>query len=619
VIVLDDAHRLQDERLHDFLADLPEHLPENWAIALVTREDPPWSLARLRVTGQLAEIRQDDLRFEANDVETLAKQAGKEASIDSLMSRTEGWAVGIALALASDGKTSIVRSERHAIEYLQTEVLAALPNDLHSFLVQSSVLPELTASRCAAVTGRGDSDQCLDKIERRGLFFQEVEGHDRAIRLHDIFRDALAVERDRLPQDERRALWKRAAESEADATRRIEYLIASEDFESAVAEFAHTAPRLMAAGQTSLARAMLSRFPKSVADTSTDLAIVRGLFAWEAMNFRLMIEEVRTALANSERSGNIAKQQLAKAYLSYALVGYAPIGESKFDDRYDVDVDEHTDPRTHTIVSLKRATRAFDTANFREANAHYNEALLQVPKANDPSLWLQLLPATGYLGLRELEPLVSRYSSGALAAAGEDYPNLRSVALGLRGSIAMWRGEIDHARATLDEAVSLAAWINHPMNVCFYTHVPHLWCRTLQGEIDAGTADLRRIAEHVTRTYQSQGMASWYFYWIELRAAMLADREDIARRAIESIRITLTPDEVERLKGPALAISGIEAMLDARHSDARGLFSRVLAQYGDNDAHGMTTMTRLFLTKIELTSGNTQQALSLAKDALATI
>lgn len=623
VIVLDDAHRLQDDRLHEFLADLPERLPENWAIAIVTRADPPWSLARLRVTGQLVEIRQDDLRFESIDVERLAKQSKAQASIEELMSRTEGWPVGIALALASDGKTALVRSERHAIEYLQTEVLAVLPEALQSFLVQTSVVPELTASRAAAITGREDSDQCLDEIERRGLFFQEVEGHERAIRLHDIFRDALAAERERLPLDTRRLLWKRAAESEGDATRRIEYLIASEDFDSAVAEFGQTAPRLMAAGQTGLARAMLSRFPKAVSETSTDLAILRGLMAWESMNIPLMIEEMKRALAHSQLVSDARQREVlesrAKAYVSLALTNQAPVGQSNFDEQFAVPINEQTDPRTRAVVCLERATRAFDLANLSDANQHYNDALSQVPKANDPSLWLQLLPATGYVGLRTLEPLVQHYSSGALTAAGEDYPTLRAVALGLRGSLATWRGELELARTTLDEAVSLAAWINRPMNVCFYTYVPHLWCRTLQGEIDEATTDLRRIVEDMRSQHGSLGIASWYFYWIELRAAIMADRDDIARRAIDGIRQSISPQEAERLKGPAFAFGGMEAMLEKRYSDARSLFSRVLAQYGTNDAVGITTSTRLLLAKIEIECGNTQQAVSLARDALATI
>jgi LuxR family maltose regulon positive regulatory protein len=623
VIVLDDAHRLQDDRLHEFLADLPEHLPENWSIALITREDPPWSLARLRASGQLAEIRQDDLRFDAADVEALAKQSGKQASAETLMSRTEGWAVGIALALASDGKTSLVRSERHAIEYLQSEVLAALPERLHSFLVQTSVLPELTASRCAAVTGREDSDECLDEIERRGLFFQEVEGHDRAIRLHDIFRDALAALRSRLPQDERRSLWKRAAESEADATRRIEYLIASEDFDAAVAEFALTAPQLMTAGQTGLARTMLARFPKAVSDTSTELAILRGLMAWESMNIPLMIEEMKTALAHSrlvrdERSREILESR-AKAYVNLALTNLAPVGQSNFDEQFAVAIEEQTDPRTRVVVSLERATRAFDLARLEDANNHYNEALANIPRANDPSLRLQLLPATGYVGLRELEPLLNHYSNGALAAAGDEFPTLRAVALGLRGSVAMWRGELAFARSTLDEAISLTAWINRPMNVCFYTYVPHLWCRTLQGEIDAATNALRQTVDEIRAFHGTLGVASWYFYWIELRAAIMADRPDIARRAIESIRRTISPQETERLKGPAFAFSGMEAMLSENYGEARHFFSRVLAQYGTNDALGITTSTRLLLTKIELASGNNVQSLSLAKEALATI
>ncbi len=619
VIVLDDFHRLNDDTLLQFIPSLLESMPDNWGFAIVSREDPPWSLVRLRLAKELVEIRHDDLRFQTSDINELAKQGGKTASIEDVLARTDGWAVGVALALSSESKGSLVRSERHAIEYLQSEVLAHLPSDLQSFLIQSSVLPELTAPRTAAVTGRNDSDACLDEIERRGLFFQQVESQERALRLHDIFREALAQSREKLPPEAQRALWKRAAESEPDATRRIEYLIASEDYESAVAEYAHSAPRLMAAGQSSLARAMLKRFPKSISETSTDLAILRGLMAWESMNIRLMIEEMKTALINSEKSGDAARQQLAKSYVSLALANYAPIGEIRFDERYDVALEDTIDPRTRAIVLLKHATRAFDTANFREANARYNEALAQVPKVDDPSLWLQLLPAAGYLGLRELEPLISRYSSGALGIAGEDYPTLRAVAMGLRGAMGLWRGELDHARAMLEEAVSIAAWINHPMNVCFYTHVPYLLCRTLQGEIDVASEEMRRIAEHVIRTYGSKGMASWYFYWIELRAALIADREDIARRAIESIRATLTADEAERLKGPATAIIGIEAMLDQRYGDARGCFARVLAQYGRNDAHGMTTATRLLLAKIELASGASQQAISLAKEALATI
>jgi ATP/maltotriose-dependent transcriptional regulator MalT len=60
-------------------------------------------------------------------------------------------------------------------------------------------------------------------------------------------------------------------------------------------------------------------------------------------------------------------------------------------------------------------------------------------------------------------------------------------------------------------------------------------------------------------------------------------------------------------------------MLDKRYGDARSYFARVLAQYGSNDAHGMTTATRLLLAKIELASGTVKQAISLAKEALATI
>lgn len=616
VIVLDDAHRLTDDTLHEFLAELPERLPENWTLAIIAREDPPWSLARMRVKGELVEIRQDDLRFEASEVETLAKQSKAQASIEELMSRTEGWAVGIALALASDGKTALVRSERHAIEYLQTEVLAALPEDLRSFLVQTSVLPELTASRCAAVTGRNDSDRCLDEVERRGLFFQEVEGHDRAIRLHDIFRDALAVERDRLPQDEHRALWKRAAESEADATRRIEYLIASEDFESAAVEFARTAPILITAGLSDAAKAMLARFPGEVAQNSPELSILRGLMAWESMQFDAMLAHMKQARAEFEHRGDAKGRDLATAYVSLTIAGTAPIGETRTDPTYRIAIDDNTPPLTRAIASLDRAWEAFDLADFDATNAHFNDALLQVPKLDDPSLWFQLLPGTGYMGLRPLEPLLTRYANGAIAAAGDTYVALRAVGLGLRGGLAIWRGELDAARVSLDEAASLAAWINHSINVCFYSIVPLAWCRALQGDIDASRQLLHDAIRNTNLADGSASGSAWYFHWMELRCALIADRDDVSKEALASIWNTIRPESYDRHAGVVTMFEAVDAMLNHRYELASERIQSGLKRYGNNDANSVVTTLSLLHTRVLNEMGDHENAVSNAKRAL---
>jgi len=62
VLVLDDYHLIRIPPIHDALASLLEHQPPHMHLCLVTRKDPPLPLSRLRVRGQMTEIRAEDLR-----------------------------------------------------------------------------------------------------------------------------------------------------------------------------------------------------------------------------------------------------------------------------------------------------------------------------------------------------------------------------------------------------------------------------------------------------------------------------------------------------------------------------------------------------------------------------
>ena len=70
-IVLDDLHRIEDPGVFEFLDLLLPGLPPHWVLVLSGREAPPLALARLRVQGELAEFRESDLQFDADEVEAL--------------------------------------------------------------------------------------------------------------------------------------------------------------------------------------------------------------------------------------------------------------------------------------------------------------------------------------------------------------------------------------------------------------------------------------------------------------------------------------------------------------------------------------------------------------------
>ncbi|HEX8135837.1 MAG TPA: LuxR C-terminal-related transcriptional regulator, partial [Actinomycetes bacterium] len=203
VLVLDDYHLVDGPPVHDSLTMLLERLPATLRLVVASRADPPLPLARLRGRGQLAEVRQRDLRFtEQEAAALLAAATGQqlpEAAVAALTARTEGWAAGLQLAGLSlqghDDPAAFVRtftgSHRYVLDYLSEEVLARQPEHLVRFLLETSILERLSGPLCDAVTGRADSQRLLEQVERANLFLIPLDGQRRWWRAHQLFADLL--------------------------------------------------------------------------------------------------------------------------------------------------------------------------------------------------------------------------------------------------------------------------------------------------------------------------------------------------------------------------------------------------------------------------------------------
>src|SRR5215211_7605194 len=222
MLVLDDYHLIQAQSVHESLGFLLEHLPASLRLVVASRADPPLPLARLRARGQLAELRQRDLRFTVEEATTLLRTTvGPDLPADSvaaLTARTEGWVAGLQLAgLSLKGHAapagfvaSFSGSHRYVLDYLTEEVLDRQPDHLLQFLLETSVLERLCGPLCEAVCGRADSQALLEQAERANLFLvplDEVRGWWRYHHLFaDLLRARLAREQpERLPELHRAA------------------------------------------------------------------------------------------------------------------------------------------------------------------------------------------------------------------------------------------------------------------------------------------------------------------------------------------------------------------------------------------------------------------------------
>lgn len=216
VLVLDDYHLLRDRTIHEAVAFLLEHVPPRFHLLIATREDPALPLARLRGGNAVAELRQADLRFTADETAAFLQEVmGLTVTPDNaraLEERTEGWIAGLQMAaLSLRGQADVAGfiaafsgSDRHILDYLVEEVLNRQPEAIQDFLLRTSILDRLTGPLCDAVLGdahnggtgaeeAGRAQDILESLEHANLFLVPLDAERRWYRYHPLFADLLRL------------------------------------------------------------------------------------------------------------------------------------------------------------------------------------------------------------------------------------------------------------------------------------------------------------------------------------------------------------------------------------------------------------------------------------------
>jgi LuxR family maltose regulon positive regulatory protein len=240
-IIVDDFHYAAAAVSGD-MTDLVERWPAETAqLVLAGRSDPPLRLHRLRMAGELCELRDRDLYFSLAESRNLLAHFGVEiadADLVLLHQRSEGWAAALLMAaLSLRGTTDPARAARaldirsHTIaEYFIAEVFQRQPPEVARFMLDTSVLEELTADACAAVTGRQDAAALLRSLDAASLFLVAFDDEQASFRYHHLVRQVLRAELRTRDRARAQALHLRAAEwfeSAGDTRRAARHFLAA--------------------------------------------------------------------------------------------------------------------------------------------------------------------------------------------------------------------------------------------------------------------------------------------------------------------------------------------------------------------------------------------------------
>jgi LuxR family transcriptional regulator, maltose regulon positive regulatory protein len=335
VLVLDDLHDIKDATVLEGLDFLLRHGPPQLRLVLVTRADPPLSLQRLLVSGQLAQVRAADLAFTVAEVAELLADRCPEVSEDDvaqLQARTEGWAAGLRLAALSLEHqpdphrfvTEFAGDDRSIADYLTGEVLERQPEALRSFLLRTCIVEELNGDLADELTGGHDGESTLAHLERANGFVTSVGSRRRSYRYHPLFAELLRYHLRREAPDRVDRLHRRAAGWYAErglAVNAIQQALLAKEWRYATDLIAKNGPSLILRGDAATLSDLVGRLPTDLVQADPELAflsatdrIVRG--DPESATADLLAAQQQPGLLDEGRRGRFA---LLVAIARYAV------------------------------------------------------------------------------------------------------------------------------------------------------------------------------------------------------------------------------------------------------------------------------------------------------------
>ena len=472
-LVLDDYHLITEESIHSTIAYLLDHIPTSLQLVIVSREELPFSVARLRARGQLREFRIDELRFNLEETKLfLNRIMGLNLSgeqIRSLEEHTQGWIAGLQMAgisIQSNKDEAIAdTTERQFIsEYLLTEVFKHQPREVQGFLLNTSILDRFSAPLCKVIYS-GNANKMLAHLEKSNLFITVV---DTWYQYHPLFREFLQAQLQRKHPERVESLHRKVfewLEANGFVTEAIPHAFAVSDTETAARLIAALAPDYFRRGELVTLRRWLERLPESVIWNNPRLCLTQ---IW------LLLDSNRQndAQAYFDRLGSFLEKNLGAEFLAVRALHAAMIHQPELALKFAQQAQktpEAKDPFIQTYVSFGLGAAQKMGLHFFQAEDSFRQALVLSAAADNSYIAISSLAnLADVLFLQARLDEAEKVCRDALRRFPENIPE---------ASDWYWTlARIAYQRNQLDDALR---FINLSLDLCADSQEVHLHVRAL--------------------------------------------------------------------------------------------------------------------------------------------
>jgi LuxR family transcriptional regulator, maltose regulon positive regulatory protein len=557
VLIIDDLHELRSTHALTQLEHLLDVLPSSARVVFSSRRDPSIRLHRLRLAGEIAEIRAGDLRFterETRDLLAASEISLSDKGAAALHERTEGWAAGLRLAVISlSGHPEPERfvaefsgTDRAIGEYLMAEMLERQPSDVQAMLLRTSLVERVNGELADLLAGRSGSEQMLLELEDANAFVVSLDAPRTWFRYHHLLGDFLRLELRRSSADQVRELHRRAAQWFADhghVVEAVRHTLAAGDWRDAARRVADHSFRWVLNGQAGTIDAVLRLFPEGTSADHPGLAMAHaaaelnhGRFEEAAAHLSLAEHHVQSAPPARRRHLVVAIASLRLALARRSGQFAEVIDQVKLLDASIAD-----DPQD--AIAMGGELRAVALLNLGivetwsgrlvDAERHLSEGAALAQTIGRPFLELACRSHQAFPSRLVSVAAARERGRQALALAVhhglEDRPIL-APALGAVGSMAIWTGEFDEGERWLRRAWDLAQEHGEPATAVFL-HVATGMLYAGRGELWSALAAFEAAAHAQSRLTGVHALAPRITGWLAATQARLA-RPDDARATL---------------------------------------------------------------------------------------
>jgi LuxR family transcriptional regulator, maltose regulon positive regulatory protein len=479
VLVIDDLHELSSPEAAGQLTALLTRLPAGVRAIVATRRDLPLHLHKLRLAGDLAEIRAAQLRFTSRETRQLLAAAGialPEHIAAMLHQRTEGWAAGLRLAVLSlaghpDPERFVAEfsgSDRTVAEYLMAEMLERQPPEVQRLLLRTSVLDRVNGELADLLTGATGSERILLDLEDANAFVLSLDPGRTWFRYHRMFSGLLRLElRRTMPADIAglhlpAGRWLAARGQAADA---IGHLQAAGAWDEAARMLTDNALSLTLDGQAGTVAALLRSFPARTGADSPDLTLVRAIADQYGLRLDQTDAHLRQVRAHAATTPPARRRRLQMAIASVDLLSARLRGN--FDSIFDqagavlcpgdgqpsADAALSSDLKAVALLNLG-VTEAW-SLRLADSERHLAQGAALACRIGRPYLEVACLAHLGFASTGHSFAMARQRCEEAIVVAaghGWDAEAVTAPALAALANALVWTGHFDLSEHWLDRA-----------------------------------------------------------------------------------------------------------------------------------------------------------------------